>query len=134
MAGALAGAVASAVALALALAGTARDRGEGPREAGSSVDLGDQADPVALGRAVDAALRLAPPPVPEEAAHTCAAETRATYGQGLWPLVYTARARWKEVPAAVLTFRVDGAAGAGLDHRLFVVSTAGCHLLVAQSL
>ncbi len=72
--------------------------------------------------------------LPAESSVTCAAETRGSYGQGLGSLVYTARLRWQGVAAVALAYRMDGAETAGLDHRVFVVSAAGCRLLLAQSL
>ena len=98
-------------------------------------DLGDQSDPSSVGAAVDAAVgdgdRGA---LAEESSATCAAQTRASYGQGLGALVYTAKLRWQGVPAVALAYRVAGDQTAGLDHRVFVVSRADCQLLVAQSL
>ncbi len=98
-------------------------------------DLGAQSDPSSLGTAVDAAIedRGRGAPAAESSA-TCAIQTRESYGQDLGPLVYAARLRWQGVPAVALAYRVARAPGTGLEHRVFVVSTAGCQLLVAQSL
>jgi hypothetical protein len=98
-------------------------------------DLGDQADPSSVGAAVDAAIGAGERgALPTESSTMCAAETRGSYGQGLGSLVYSARLRWQGVAAMALAYRVTGAQTAGLDHRVFVVSIAGCQLLVAQSL
>jgi len=101
----------------------------------SPVDLGEHSDPSAVGTAVDSAIgEGARGALPTESSASCSVETRESYGQGLGPLVYTARLRWQGVPAMALAYRVAGAPNASLDHRVFVVSRAGCQLLVAQSL
>jgi hypothetical protein len=100
-----------------------------------SADLGNQSDPAAVGRVVEAALSgRGEAAVPSESGSRCASETRGTYGQGLGSLVYTARLRWQGVPAMALTYRTAEAAAANLDHRVFVVSTDDCQLLLAQGL
>lgn len=124
------GGVAACVLLALVALLVIRS-GDGP----SRADLGDQADPSSVGAAVDAAIGAGERgALPTESSTMCAAETRGSYGQGLGSLVYSARLRWQGVAAMALAYRVTGAQTAGLDHRVFVVSIAGCQLLVAQSL
>lgn len=107
----------------------------GDGDGASRADLGDQSDPSSVGNAVNTAIgngeRGA---LSAESSAMCAAETRQSYGQGLGSLVYSARLRWQGVAAVALAYRVAGAQTAGLDHRVFVLSTAGCQLLVAQSL
>ncbi len=125
----LAGAIACVLLAVLAVL-LVVGRGDGS----SRTDLGDQSDPGSVGAAVGAAIGGGRAGPPAESSVTCAAETRGSYGQGLDSLVYTARLRWQGVPAVALAYRVTGAGDAGLDHRVFVVSTAGCQLLVAQSL
>ena len=107
----------------------------GPDRGASSADLGDQSDATTVGQVVDAALAHGEPAaVPGESAAKCASETRGTYGRGLGSLVYTARLRWQSVPAVALAYQTAGPAAEGLDHQVFVVSTNGCQLLLAQRL
>lgn len=101
----------------------------------SRADLGDQSDPSSVGNAVNTAIGNGERGgLSAESSATCAAETRQSYGQGLGSLVYSARLRWQGVAAVALAYRVAGGQTVGLDHRVFVLSTAGCQLLVAQSL
>lgn len=101
----------------------------------SRADLGEQSDPSSVGAAVDAAIGDGERgDLSSESSTRCAAETRGSYGQGLGSLVYGARLRWQGVAAMALAYRVTGAQTAGLDHRVFVVATSDCRLLVAQSL
>ncbi|MDP8974849.1 MAG: hypothetical protein M3N28_00460 [Actinomycetota bacterium] len=102
---------------------------------GSGADLGEQSDPSAVGAAVDAAIgRGARGNLSTESSAGCGAQTRQSYGQGLGSLVYTASLRWQGVPAVALAYRVAGDQTSGLDHRVFVVSSAECRLLVVQGL
>ena len=118
------------VALAVAELGS---RGSGPER--PRADLGAQTDAGALSQAVATALQDDAEgggvPSPDT---SCAAETRATYGRGLGPLVYTARLRWQGRPAVLLAYRLEAAPAGPLDHRAFVVAERGCELLVVQSL
>ncbi len=106
------------------------DRPPSPRH-----DIGAQSDPTALAQVVEKAVREqgadGRAPSPDA---TCAAEVRASYGQGLGPLVYAARLRWEGAPAVLLTYRLQPAGSSGLDHRAFVLALSGCRLLVVQSL
>jgi hypothetical protein len=98
-------------------------------------DLGEQSDASAMGRAVEGRLAQGQELARgEEARSTCAPQTRATYGRGLGPLVYTGKLRWNGVPAVALAYRVADSRGRPLDYRLFVMSMSGCELLVTQSL
>jgi len=123
--------------------------GGGAGGAAASGDLGDQSDGVAVATAVQAALaRLGDKAPPKEPGAVCASETRETYGRGLGSLVYTVRLRWQGVPAVALAYQAAGptanatasgtgtgsAGAAAIHHRVFVVSTNGCRLLVAQGL
>ena len=130
---ALLGAAAAVLfAVAATVAGPDGD-GPGPRSPGT--DIGDHVDAGALGEVVNSELGgdrgTSKPPSPDT---TCAGEARRAYGRGLGPFVYAATLRWHATPAVVLAYRVDGAASAGLDHRVLVLSSEGCQLLVAQSL
>ena len=116
------------LAVAALLVVTRADRAPG-------ADLGDQSDPSSVGAAVEAAITDGSRgTLGAEPSAACAPETRGNYGQGLGPLVYTARLRWQGVPAVTLAYRVAAAGTGRLDHRVFVVSATGCQLLVAQSL
>ena len=109
--------------------------GGGARPATPGADVATLTDATALARVVDEALRDtgsdARPPSPET---TCAGEARATYGQGLGPLVHAATLRWQGTEAVLLTYRLRGAGSTGLDHRAFVLSEEGCRLPVVQTL
>jgi len=52
--------------------------------------------------------------------------------RGLGPLVYRATLRWNGTPAVAVAYRVEDASGE-LDHRLFVLASGSCELLVAQT-
>ncbi|HEX2040044.1 MAG TPA: hypothetical protein VHF47_09980 [Acidimicrobiales bacterium] len=51
---------------------------------------------------------------------------------GLGPLVYRATLRWNGTPAVAVAYRLAQPRGE-LDHRLYVLTSEGCRLLVAQT-
>ncbi|HVF75973.1 MAG TPA: hypothetical protein VM938_13085 [Acidimicrobiales bacterium] len=62
----------------------------------------------------------------------CGPTAASEYGNGLGPLVYSATLRWEGTASVALVYRIEGATGA-LDHRVLVMATADCRLLVAQT-
>lgn len=141
----------------------ARDESSSALEAtAGGADLGDQSDPSALaerlravveppvvagdaatasgGAAEGATADAAPQAVvgrraaaPSGGAGTpCQSTVAQEYGTGLGPLVYTATLRWDGAAAVALVYRIEGATGS-LDHRVLVMATADCRLLVAQT-
>lgn len=120
-------------------------------------DLGDQSDQLALGRIVTGALgksaaeapaaadrsaapeagfaasttaqQASPAPSPAATAGTdCERIVRSDYGSGLGALEYRATLRWQGTPAALYAYTLTGTD----KHRVFVMSQAGCRLLVVQ--
>lgn len=63
----------------------------------------------------------------------CTATVRKEYGQGLGPLVYAATLRWQGRPAVALAYVMTGASG-NLNHRIFVLASDSCDLLVVQAI
>lgn len=63
----------------------------------------------------------------------CLRTVATTYGSGLGPLVYRATVRWGGTPAIAVAYRLAEPKGA-LDHRVYVLATDDCRLLVAQTL
>jgi len=62
----------------------------------------------------------------------CGLTVAQEFSAGLGPLVYTATLRWEGTPAVAVVYRIDGATGS-LDHRVLVMATSDCRLLVAQT-
>lgn len=119
------------LALAVAVSLTTGDGGDG---GAGRTDIGEQSDGAGIGRALEEALGRGEPTISSTARSTCEGETRATYGQELGALVYVATLRWRGQPAVARAYQVTSGRPTSLDHRVFVLSTPGCQLLVAQSM
>lgn len=122
-------------------------------------DLGELNDPTALADRVRPVVEP-PPPAADEAgepsavvapsaqhalsARSSGGSTKASkdpyceqavaeeFDKGLGLLVYRAVLTWKGAPAVAVVYELDDAKGE-LDHRLYVLASDGCDLLVAQT-
>ena len=121
-------------------------------------DLGDLSDPTALADRVRTVVEP-PPPAADEAGESgavmapsaqhaltargsnttkaskdpyCEQAVADEFDKGLGLLVYRAVLTWKGAPAVAVVYELDDAKGE-LDHRLYVLASDGCELLVAQT-